>query len=126
MAMVQKAIEVEVPISTAYNQWTQFEEFPRFMDGVEQVKQLDDTRVHWVANVGGRRKEWTAKIVEQVPDQVIAWQSEGGSGNSGIVRFQPLGPARTLVDVQLEYEPEDIMEAMGDKLGFMARAWRPT
>ncbi|MDW8009832.1 MAG: SRPBCC family protein [Chloroflexota bacterium] len=121
MATVEKAIEVEVPINVAYNQWTQFEEFPRFMDGVEQVTQLDDTRIRWVAKVGGRRKEWTAKIVEQVPDQIIAWQAEEGSGNAGIVRFQPLGPERTLVDVQMEYEPEDFMEAVGDRLGFMAR-----
>jgi uncharacterized membrane protein len=121
MATVQKAIEVEMPISSVYNQWTQFEQFPAFMDGVEQIEQLDPTRLRWVANVGGRRKEWTAKIVEQVPDQVIAWQAEEGAGNAGIVRFQSLGPARTRVEVQLEYEPEDFMESMGDKLGFMSR-----
>ncbi len=121
MAMVEKSIEVEVPVSTAYNQWTQFELFPQFMDGVEEVVQLDDTRLRWVANVGGKRKEWTARIVEQVPDQIVSWQAEQGTGNAGIVRFQSLGPTRTLVDVQLEYEPEDWMEAMGDKLGFMAR-----
>lgn len=121
MATVEKSIEVDMPVSTVYNQWTQFEEFPRFMEGVQQVTQLDDTRLHWVAEVGGRPKEWVAKIVEQVPDQVIAWRSEEGAANGGVVRFQPLGPDRTRVNVLLEYEPEGMMEKVGDMMGVMSR-----
>ena len=83
MAEVRESIEVNVPVSTAYNQWTQFEEFPRFMDGVESVKQADDTKLHWVAEFGGKRHEWDAQIVEQAPDQRVAWSSVGGKGTDG-------------------------------------------
>jgi len=92
METFEKSIEVRVPVRTAYNQWTQFEEFPRFMEGVESVKQLDDTRLRWVANIGGERKEWHARITEQVPDHHIAWRSDGGEFASGDVSFRPLAP----------------------------------
>jgi hypothetical protein len=87
MSTIDKAIEVNVPVSTAYNQWTQFEDFPKFMEGVEEVRQLDDTHQHWCADVGGKRKEWDAVITEQVPDQRIAWHSTGGAPNGGVVTF---------------------------------------
>src|SRR5947209_8424408 len=99
MASVEKSIEVNVPVTTAYNQWTQFEDFPQFMENVESVTQLDDTHLHWVAEYGGERQEWDAEISEQVPDQRIAWQSQGGVQHSGIVIFEPLDDARTKVKI---------------------------
>ena len=121
MASIEKSIEVEVPVSTAYNQWTLFEDFPSFMEGVEEVRQLEDDRVHWVADIGGRHKEWDARIVEQVPDQRIAWVSEDGAPNGGIVRFEPLGNDGALVHLEMQYEPEGFAEGVGDALGFMDR-----
>jgi uncharacterized membrane protein len=120
METIEKSIDIDVPLSTAYNQWTQFEEFPRFMEGVESVKQLDDTHLHWVANVGGERKEWTAQITEQIPDQRIAWRSDGGEFTAGVVTFQPLSPDRTRVTVRLSYEPKGITEKIGDMLGVVS------
>ena len=120
METVEKSIDIDVPVSTAYNQWTQFEEFPRFMEGVESVKQLDDTHLHWVANVGGERKEWTAQITEQIPDQRIAWRSEGGEFTAGVVTFQPLSPNCAHVTVRLNYEPKGITEKIGDMLGVVS------
>jgi len=119
MATIEKSIDVEVPVRTAYNQWTQFEEFPRFMEGVERVEQLDDERLHWVANVAGKRKEWNARITEQLPDERVAWTSEGGARNAGVVTFHRLTPTSTRIMLQLEYEPDDLVETVGDKLGFM-------
>ncbi len=121
MAKVEKAIEVNVPVETAYNQWTQFEEFPRFMEGVQEVHQVDDARLTWVAEVGGRRKEWFARITRQVPDEVIAWESEGGVHNNGMITFHRKGPDKTEVDVAMDYDPEDFIEKTGDKLGVMGR-----
>ena len=118
---VEKTIEVAVPVSTAYNQWTQFEEFPQFMEGVEQVTQLDDQRLHWVANIGGQRKEWYARITEQIPDERIAWTSEGGVFNAGVVTFHRISPEETRVMLQMEYEPENFVESVGDVLGFVSR-----
>ena len=105
MAKIEKSIDVDVPISVAYNQWTQFEDFPKFMEGVEEVTQLDDARQHWVANINGQRKEWYAKITEQVPDQRIAWTSEGGTFTSGVVTFQRSDENKTQVMLQMEYAP---------------------
>jgi uncharacterized membrane protein len=119
MAKIEKSVDVEVPVRTAYNQWTQFEEFPRFMEGVERVHQLDDTHLHWVASVGGKRKEWNARITEQLPDERVAWTSEAGTRNAGVVTFHRLSPDKTRIMLQLEYEPDDIVESVGDKLGFM-------
>jgi uncharacterized membrane protein len=121
MAEITKSIDVDVPVNTAYNQWTQFEEFPRFMEGVEEVTQLDDTRLHWVANVGGQRKEWYARITEQIPDERIAWVAEGGAFNSGVVTFHRLDENKTRVTLQMEYDPDGIVEEVGDKLGFVTR-----
>ena len=106
METIKESLEVNVPVSTAYNQWTQFEEFPRFMDGVESVTQIDDTHLRWVAEVGGERREWRAEIVEQVPDQKVAWRALGADGPNGVVTFEPLGPTSTRVDIALGWEPE--------------------
>lgn len=95
MERVKKSIEVDRPLSRVYNQWTQFEEFPRFMEGVKEVRQLDDQRLYWRANIGGKEKEWTAKIIEQIPDNRIASSSESGEYTSGVVDFAKLGPDRT-------------------------------
>ncbi len=121
MAKVEKSIELDVPVNTAYNQWTQFEEFPRFMEGVQEVRQLDDSRLFWAAEVGGERKEWYARITRQVPDEVIAWESEGGTPNSGMVSFRPADDGKTEVKVLMEYEPEDLKEQIGDALGVVSR-----
>lgn len=121
MASIQKTIEVNVPVTMAYNQWTQFEDFPEFMDGIEEVKQLDDKSLHWKANIGGKNEEWKAEIDEQIPDKRIAWHSISGARNDGIVTFEPLGPTKTQVMLLLEYDPEGIVETVGDKLGFVTR-----
>jgi uncharacterized membrane protein len=116
MAKVQAAVDVHVPVPTAYDQWTQFEEFPRFMTGVEEVRQLDDTTLHWVAEVSGQRHEWVAEIVEQRPDEVIAWRSTERDGPIGRVTFQPIDSG-TRVSIELTYEPEGIKESLGSFLG---------
>jgi uncharacterized membrane protein len=121
MATIEKSKDVNAPISTVYNQWTQFEEFPNFMEGVESVTQLDDARLHWVGNVGGQQKEWYARITEQLPDERIAWTSEGGVFNAGVVTFHRIGPEETRVMLQMEYEPENFVESVGDTLGFVDR-----
>jgi uncharacterized membrane protein len=121
MARYDKSVEIDVPVRTAYNQWTQFEEFPRFMDGVEEVTQLDDARLHWVADIGGQRREWYAKITEQIPDQRIAWRSEEGKMNAGTVTFESIDANKTRVNLMMEYEPEGVAENVGDALGFVSR-----
>jgi uncharacterized membrane protein len=118
---IEKSVEVDVPVRTAYDQWTQFEEFPQFMDGVDSVRQLDDTRLHWVASIAGVQREWDAEIVEQVPDQVISWRATGGTRNDGVVRFESLGADRTRVTLLLDVEPEGFVENVGDKLGFISK-----
>ena len=120
MATTKKTVEVQVPVGTAYDQWTQFEEFPRFMDGVESVKQLDDKRLHWKATVGGRLKEWDAEIVEQRPDEIISWRSTSGANNAGTVTFQPADKG-SKVTLMLDYEPEGASEKAGDVLGVLDR-----
>ncbi|MFN8475049.1 MAG: SRPBCC family protein [Anaerolineae bacterium] len=121
MASLTKSIEVNVPVRTAYNQWTQFESFPQFMEGVKSVQQLDNKRLHWVAEVAGKEKQWDAVITDQVPDQKIAWRSTSGAQNDGIVTFQPLGADKTRVSLQIDYDPEGVVEETGDKLGFVSR-----
>jgi carbon monoxide dehydrogenase subunit G len=118
---VERSIQVDVPVSTAYNQWTQFEDFPHFMGGVKDVHQHDDQRLHWVAEIAGVRREWEATILEQVPDQKIAWAATEGATNAGAVRFEPVGPGSTLVYLSMEYEPEGVVEQVGDKLGIVER-----
>jgi uncharacterized membrane protein len=118
---IQADVEVEVPLSTAYNQWTQFEEFPKFMEGVEEVRQLDDTRLHWVASVAGKRAEWDAKILEQHPDEQISWASENGKKLRGNVSFESRGPSRTLVTLSMSYQAEGLREALGSAVGLDRR-----
>ena len=104
MASVVESIDVNVPLSTAYNQWTQFEEFPRFMEGVKSVKQIDDTHLHWVAEVGGNEEEWDAAITEQRPDERVAWKSTSGAENAGVVTFHRLDDDTTRVTLQMDVE----------------------
>ncbi|HET7398018.1 MAG TPA: SRPBCC family protein [Intrasporangium sp.] len=118
---VEKSIEVDVPVHTAYNQWTQFEEFPRFMGGVQSVTQQGDSSLHWVAEIAGVRREWDAQILEQVPDEKVAWAAVSGATNAGAVYFAPAGPERTTVTLHLEYEPEGLVEKAGDALNVVSR-----
>ncbi|GAA6527595.1 hemerythrin domain-containing protein [Intrasporangium sp. DVR] len=118
---VEKSVEVDVPVRTAYNQWTQFEEFPQFMGGVESVTQIDDRTLHWVAEIAGVRREWDAEILEQVPDEKVAWAAIGGATNAGAVHFIPNGPNQTLVTLHLEFEPEGLVEKAGDALNLVDR-----
>ena len=116
-----ESIDVEVPVTTAYNQWTQFEEFPRFMEGVESVQQVDDQTLRWKASIGGAQKEWTARITEQTPDQRIAWTNTDGATNAGVVTFHRLSDTQSRVALQLDYEPEGVVENVGDMLGVVSR-----
>jgi uncharacterized membrane protein len=117
MSTIEESVEVAVPVSTAYNQWTQFEEFPQFMEGVDEVRQLDDTHLHWRASFGGRQHEWDAEITEQTPDQRVAWAATDGKTNAGVVTFHRLDDARTKVMVQIDWEPEGMVEALGGAIG---------
>ena len=121
MASVIEAVEVEVPVRTAYNQWTQFEEFPQFMEGVKEVRQLDDTRLHWTVEVAGRTKEWDAEVTEQRPDERVAWRSEAGTDNAGVVTFHKIDDGRSRVTVQIDAAPDGPIEAAGDALGLLER-----
>jgi uncharacterized membrane protein len=114
---VEESIDLEVPVSTAYNQWTQFEEFPKFMASVESVRQVDDTHLRWRALVGGKMKEWDAEITEQIPDKRIAWRSTGGVPNAGVVTFHKIGENRTRVMLQMDYTPDGLVEKVGDTVG---------
>jgi carbon monoxide dehydrogenase subunit G len=118
---VQKSITVDVPVSMAYNQWTQFEEFPQFMGGVQKVEQLNDRRLHWVAEIAGVKREWYAEILEQRQDEKVAWAASEGATNAGAVTFAPNGAGRTLVTLDLEYEPEGLVEKAGDALNIIER-----
>ena len=120
MATIEQSIEVEVPVRTAYNQWTQFEEFPRFMEGVIEVKQLDDTHLRWRANVGGKEKVWRARITEQTPDDRIAWRSEDGAPNAGVVTFHRISDGKTKIMLQIDYDPEGVVENVGDAVGLVS------
>jgi len=121
VSTIEESVEVEVPVSTAYNQWTQFETFPQFMENVESVQQTDDRHLHWRAEVGGQRREWDAEIVDQIPDRRIAWSSISGEPNGGVVTFQSLGDQLTKVHLRLDYEPQGMMEKAGDMLGVVDR-----
>jgi uncharacterized membrane protein len=114
---IEESIEVNVPVRTAYNQWTQFEDFPRFMKSVHEVRQLDDRHLHWKANVAGEEKEWDAEIVEQIPDKRIAWRSISGPRNNGVVEFQKIGDNATRIVLRMEYEPENVVEQLVDMIG---------
>ena len=120
MSTIEKSIQVNVPVHTAYNQWTQFEEFPRFMEGVREVRQLDDTHVRWRAEVAGKDKEWDAEITEQLPDQRIAWRSVSGARNAGVVTFHRIDDDTTRIMLQMDYEPEGVIENAGDTSGVLS------
>jgi len=118
---VDAEIEVGVPVATAYNQWTQFEEFPRFMEGVDEVTQLDDTLLHWAATIAGRRAEWDAKIIEQEPDRRITWESVDGKRMRGTVTFEPKGPERSRVRLHMSYQADGAAEKVGSAIGLDTR-----
>jgi uncharacterized membrane protein len=117
MSTIEQSIEVEAPLDRVYNQWTQFEEFPQFMDGVEQIRQLDDTHLHWVAEFGGSRHEWDAEITEQKPDERVAWRATDGKTNAGVVTFHRVDDTTTRVMVQIDWDPEGAVEKAGAALG---------
>ncbi len=121
MARVEQSIEVDVPVNVAYDQWTQFEAFPQFMEGVLRVVQLDDKRLAWEAEVAGQKREWTAEIVDQTPNTRVAWRSTGGEKNDGAVLFHSLDAGRTKIDLTIEAEPDGPLENIGTALGFLDR-----
>ncbi len=121
---IEEQIEIDVPVSTAYNQWTQFEEFPLFMEGVDDVSQIDDERLHWVASIGGSRAEWDAKILEQVPDERIVWESTDGKETRGSVSFTPAGDTRSTIRLTMTYAPEGVRQKVGSAAGLDARRVR--
>jgi uncharacterized membrane protein len=118
---IEQSIDVSVPVRSAYDQWTQFQEFPRFMEGVEEVRQVDDTHLHWRTKVAGREKEFDAEITEQLPDERVAWRSQAGAEHAGVVTFHRLGDNETRVMVQMDVEPEGAVEKAGDALGLVKR-----
>ena len=121
MSTIVKTIELDVPVRTAYDQWTQFEEFPRFMDGVTRIKQLDDTTLEWTARVAGVERSWRARIIEQEPDKRIAWQSTEGARNDGAVTFEQIGDRRSRLTLQLDVDPSGPVESFGDAIGMVER-----
>ncbi len=121
MSTIQKSIDVQVPIHTAYNQWTQFESFPNFMEGVQEVRQLSDTRTHWKTKIGGATREFDAEIVDQEPDQRIAWRPVQGPNQGGVVTFQPEGTDRTRVALMMDFTPSDTTEKIGDATNMIER-----
>jgi uncharacterized membrane protein len=120
MAKIEKSITVNVPVRTTYNQWTQFEEFPKFMEGVREVRQLDDTHLHWRAEIAGKEEEWDAVITEQIPDDRIAWRSTSGAQNAGVVTFHRLSDSQTRIMLQMEYDPKGFVENVGDAVGIVS------
>jgi uncharacterized membrane protein len=121
MPRIQKDIIVNVPVRVVYDQWTQFESFPEFMEGVKEVIQLDEKTLRWRAEIGKKDEEWEAEITEQIPDKLIAWRSTTGSPNAGTVRFEPVGRDQTRVSLEISYEPRDTAEKVGDALGVLER-----
>jgi uncharacterized membrane protein len=118
---VQDSIEVQVPVQQAYNQWTQFEEFPKFMDGIQSVRQLDDTHVEWVAEIRGESRQWTTEITDQWPDEKVAWKTVGGEvKNDGVVTFEQVGDYQTRVNVEMDVESKSTPENVaGGLLGIV-------
>jgi len=114
---MEESIEVNVPVSAAYNQWTQFEDFPKFMKGVLEVNQVDDTHLHWRVKIAGKEEEWDAEITEQIPDKRIAWHSTSGAENSGVVSFHKISDSKTRIMLQIDYTPQDTVEEVGDAMG---------
>jgi uncharacterized membrane protein len=121
MSTITEIVDVDVPVTTAYNQWTQFESFPRFMEGVEEIRQVDDRHTHWVTRFGGVSREFDATITEQHPDERVAWHSDSGPDHAGVITFHRLGDAKTRVTAQMEIDPEGFAENVADKLGILDR-----
>jgi uncharacterized membrane protein len=121
VSSIEQSIDVDVPVRTAYNQWTQFEEFPQFMEGVEEIRQTDETHLHWRTKVAGKEKEFDARITEQVPDERVAWTSEEGADHAGVVTFHRIGEDRTRVMVQMDIAPDGVVEKVGDALGLVKK-----
>ena len=117
MPTIEQSIEVNVPVATAYNQWTQFEEFPKFMDGIKEVRQLDETHLHWVAQIGGETEQWDAEITEQKPDERIAWKATSGKQNAGVVTFHKIDDRTSKIMLRLDWESEGIVEKVGAAIG---------
>ncbi len=117
MPTIEQSIDVDVPVSTAYNQWTQFESFPEFMGGVERIHQLTDTLTHWKTSVGGVEREFDAEITEQHPDERVAWRSIDGTTHAGVVTFHRLSESTTRVMVQIDWETESLAEKAGAAVG---------
>jgi len=120
MQTIEKTIEVDRPVSAVYAQWIQFEDFPKFMEGIKEVRKIDDKYLRWEAEIGGKSKKWDAEIFEQVPDQRIEWRSTSGAENSGTVTFVPLAPTKTRVILHLSYDPRGLFENLGDNLGMVS------
>jgi uncharacterized membrane protein len=121
MKTIEESVEVDVPVTTAYNQWTQFESFPYFMEGIERIEQVDDTHLRWVAKIGGEQHAWDAEITEQHPDERVAWRTSEADAPSGVVTFHKLDASHSKVMVQIAYEPEGTKHAIGSALGLDAR-----
>lgn len=121
MSVIEKSIELNVPVRTAYNQWTQFEDFPRFMEGVEQVRQIDDKHLHWKASIAGKQEEWDAEITEQVPDQRIVWKSQRGAKNGGMLTFSSIANNKSKINLRVECEPQGAVEKTGDVVGVISQ-----
>ena len=120
MSTIEKFIEVNVPEYTAYAQWTKFEEFPQFMEGVKEVTRLDAKRFHWKAEIAGQDTEWDTEITEKTADQRLAWTSRGGGIKGWVVTFHPLSNARSKVMLQVEYDPQGVAEHVGNALGMVS------
>ena len=121
MSTITESVDVEVPVHTAYNQWTQFEMFPEFMEGVEEIRQLDDRHLHWVTKVGGAKREFDATITEQHPDERVAWRADSGPNHGGVITFHRIDEGRTRVTAQMDIDPEGFVENVADKLGVLDR-----
>lgn len=121
MKTISKSIEVDQPVRTVYNQWTQFEEFPHFMEGVNKVRQIDDKRLHWETEIGLAEREFDAEVTEQTPDQVIAWRALGETKHVGRVTFEPIDPKKTRVNLEMQHAPENFTEKAGDMLGIVGK-----
>ena len=124
MSRITQAIEVDVPVRVAYDQWTQFESFPKFMDGIDKVEQLDDKRLEWTATIASKTKHWRAEIVDQQPDRLVSWRSTSGARNDGEVRFEPITADRTRIVLELDVEPDGLIETAGEALGVVDRQVR--
>ncbi len=124
MSAIEESIEVRSPLRAVYDQWTQFEEFPKFMEGISEVRQLDDKHLHWVAEIGGRRHEWDAEVTEQKPDERVAWRNTDGKDNAGVVTFHRIDDDQTRVMVQMDFVPEGIVEKLGNAIGVPERRVR--